>query len=219
MTEAEWLRSTDPQPMLDWIVGKSSERKLRLFAVACCRELRPDLLNNVCRNAIDVAERHADGLASRRERTRAIANTVNVAREMGFGDEDARYFPGCADEAHAAFAVLHALGPRAKLPHASTAARHIWSSGRQLLRIHCQRLRCIIGNPFHANPVDPSWITENVVSVAHAIYDGRAFERMRILADALEDAGCDNADMLSHLRNGGEHARGCWVIDALTGRT
>jgi hypothetical protein len=55
--------------------------------------------------------------------------------------------------------------------------------------------------------------------IARAIYDGRAFERMPILADALEDAGCGDADILRHCREPGEHVRGCWVVDLLLGKS
>jgi hypothetical protein len=63
-----------------------------------------------------------------------------------------------------------------------------------------------------------SWLTGNVVGVAQAIYTDRAFDRLPILADALEDAGCDNADILNHCRHPGEHVRGCWVVDLLLGK-
>jgi hypothetical protein len=58
-----------------------------------------------------------------------------------------------------------------------------------------------------------------VLGVARAIYDERAFERMPILADALEDTGCDNADILEHCRQPGEHVRGCWVVDFILGKS
>jgi len=48
-----------------------------------------------------------------------------------------------------------------------------------------------------------------------AIYDDRAFDRLPILADALEEAGCEDQDILGHCRSGGEHVRGCWVVDGL----
>ena len=54
--------------------------------------------------------------------------------------------------------------------------------------------------------------------IAQAIYDKRAFDRMPILADALEDAGCDNADILAHCRGPNEHVRGCWVVDLILGK-
>ena len=63
------------------------------------------------------------------------------------------------------------------------------------------------------------WLTSTVEQLAESIYADRAFDRLPILADALEDAGCTNADILNHCRQPGEHVRGCWVIDLLTGRS
>ncbi len=63
------------------------------------------------------------------------------------------------------------------------------------------------------------WNDATIPKVAQAIYDDRAFDRLPILADALEDAGCDNADLLTHCRSGGEHVRGCWVVDLLLGKS
>lgn len=76
-------------------------------------------------------------------------------------------------------------------------------------------LRCIAGNPFHPVAFDPHWRTETVANIAHGIVAGRAFDRLPILADALEEAGCDNADVLSHCRSSGPHAMGCWVLTGL----
>jgi hypothetical protein len=67
--------------------------------------------------------------------------------------------------------------------------------------------------------IDPAWLTPTVTSLAQAIYDERAFDRMPVLADALEDAGCTSTDMLEHCRGGGEHVRGCWVVDLILNKT
>jgi hypothetical protein len=74
-------------------------------------------------------------------------------------------------------------------------------------------LRDIFGNPFRPVALDPSWLTSTVVALAEGIYQDRAFDRMPILADALQDAGCDNEAILNHCRQPGEHVRGCWVVD------
>jgi len=79
-------------------------------------------------------------------------------------------------------------------------------------------LRDIFGNPFRSVCLDAAWITRTVTQLAQAIYDERAFDRLPILADALEDAGCTNIDLLEHYRGGGEHVRGCWVVDLLLGK-
>ncbi|MBL8795674.1 MAG: hypothetical protein JNM56_17345 [Planctomycetia bacterium] len=78
--------------------------------------------------------------------------------------------------------------------------------------------RCVIGNPFRPLTFAPQWRTDNVLGLAQAIYEDRAFDRLPILADALEDAGCDSADLLNHCRGQGPHARGCFVVDLILGR-
>jgi hypothetical protein len=73
--------------------------------------------------------------------------------------------------------------------------------------------------PFRDTAVQPSWLTSDVLALARGIYEEKAFDRMPFLADALQDAGCDNDEMLNHCRaEGWEHVRGCWVIDLLLGR-
>lgn len=84
--------------------------------------------------------------------------------------------------------------------------------------IQCQLLRDIFGNPFRPVMVSPVWQMANVLALAQAIYEDRAFDRMPILADALEDAGCTNQEVLGHCRGPGPHVRGCWVLDLLLGK-
>jgi hypothetical protein len=83
----------------------------------------------------------------------------------------------------------------------------------------CRLLRDIFGNPFRPVAIDPAWVTSTVVALARGIYDDRAFDRMPILADALEDAGCDHSDILTHCRDPeAMHVRGCWAIDLVLGK-
>jgi hypothetical protein len=85
-------------------------------------------------------------------------------------------------------------------------------------------LRDVIGNPFRPVPISPDWLTPEVTTLAQAAYDERlpagtlALDRLAVLSDALEDAGCDSADLLGHLRTPGPHVRGCWVVDLLLGK-
>jgi hypothetical protein len=85
-------------------------------------------------------------------------------------------------------------------------------------RCQAMLLRDIFGNPFRPVTLNPAWLTSTVVQLAEGIYQERAFGRMPILADALQDAGCDSDDILNHCQQPGEHVRGCWVVDLLTGR-
>jgi hypothetical protein len=82
-----------------------------------------------------------------------------------------------------------------------------------------QLIRCIFGNPFRPVAFAPEWRTPTAVALADAIYADRAFDRLPVLADALEEAGCDNLEVLAHCRGPGPHARGCWVVDLILGKS
>jgi hypothetical protein len=84
--------------------------------------------------------------------------------------------------------------------------------------IQCHLVRDIFGNPFRPVVFSPSWRTDTAVALARTMYDSREFSAMPILADALQDAGCDNPDILSHCRGEGPHVRGCWVVDLVLGK-
>ena len=84
----------------------------------------------------------------------------------------------------------------------------------------CELLRCVLGNPFRpAAPVDPAWLTSTVTALARQMYESRDFALMPILADAIQDAGCEQDDVLDHCRADASHARGCWVVDLVLGKT
>jgi hypothetical protein len=83
---------------------------------------------------------------------------------------------------------------------------------------HVELFRDVIGNPFRPVAFSPSWRTTDAVGLARSMYDARDFAAMPILADALEDAGCDSADVLAHCRGDGPHVRGCWVVDLVLGK-
>jgi hypothetical protein len=77
--------------------------------------------------------------------------------------------------------------------------------------------RDVVGNPFRPLTFSPTWRTDTAVALARQMYEGRDFSAMPILADAIQDAGCDNPDVLGHCRSNGPHVRGCWVVDLLLG--
>jgi hypothetical protein len=79
-------------------------------------------------------------------------------------------------------------------------------------------LRDIFGNPFRPVTFSPSWRTDTALSFAQQMYESRDFGAMPILTDALQDAGCDNEDILGHCRGDGPHVRGCWVVDLVLGK-
>ncbi|HEX5269104.1 MAG TPA: hypothetical protein VFW33_01390 [Gemmataceae bacterium] len=79
-----------------------------------------------------------------------------------------------------------------------------------------------MGNPFRPPTMEATWLAWNgglLPRIAEEIYKDRAFDRLPILSDALLDAGCDNEDLLAHLRGGGPHVRGCWAVDLILGKS
>jgi hypothetical protein len=109
-----------------------------------------------------------------------------------------------------------------------TAARAIddpvaLAARRAEAAVHSALLRDVLGNPFRPAPaLEAAWLAGNdgaVRKIAQAIYDERTFDLLGLLADALEDAGCSNAEVLAHCRGPGEHVRGCWVVDACLERS
>jgi hypothetical protein len=105
----------------------------------------------------------------------------------------------------------------------SRAARLIWEAAFDShLKLEASLLRDIIGSPLRPVALDSPWLAWNdgaIRKVAQAIYDGRAFDHLPLLADALEDGGCTDASILSHCRKPGLHVRGCWVVDLLLGKS
>ncbi|HEY1186644.1 MAG TPA: hypothetical protein VGE74_03255 [Gemmata sp.] len=100
------------------------------------------------------------------------------------------------------------------LGHAGSAAQN-----RAERKIHCALIRDIFGNPFRPVVFAPEWRTGTVTALAAQMYESRDFSAMPILADALQDAGCDNEDILTHCRAAGAtHVRGCWVVDLALGK-
>jgi len=201
--------------MLAAVSGKGSERLWRLYAVACVRGVEPQLRDERSRKALWVAERFADGRATR-QALRAAREQAEAAEQQAHYDawidevrvnfcSDAAYESVCAAW-HAAAAVLPCVAEDIDI-------RAI-PSGLQLPSI----LREIFGNPFQWKSADPNWLAWNagaVRSMAQMVYDNDSFQLLPILADMLEEAGCTDFDVLRHFRNLDCHVRGCWALDLL----
>jgi len=272
MTEQEWLECSDPREMLaEALLGRASERKLRLFACACCRAAPRLPPGGQALRGVGVAERLADGLAPDAEVATAAADVEVMLYQADqdrataledYHDEAGSLCrcPSCEAEAAArwraknsradgemgyrslqasivaeaaglvAEAVGHALGPASGLLDAVGA---VCAAARQVAQPIEPQLgslvRDLFGNPFRPARLAPAWVAWNggtVPRLAQAAYDERALPegtldpaRLAVQADALEEAGCRDADVLSHLRGPGPHVRGCWVIDLLLGKT
>ncbi len=208
MTEAEWLAATDSEPMLEFLRGKASDRKLRLFACACCENYSSYFTDERSWSAVQVALEVADGTVLQGERERAFVEAHSVASWTYDSDaaaEVAAYT--CGDREHLnelPWQIMRAF------------AFDVYTNPRQLIRrlLH----DCFGPLLFRVVAVDSFWLNSDVVAFATGIYEEKAFDRLPILADALQDAGCVNEDILAHCRSEKPHVRGCWVVDLLLGK-
>ena len=225
MTEQEWLECTDPTPMLGFVGGKASDRKLRLFACECSHRIW-HLLNEENRNAVSLVEDYCEG----------STDTATALTDRG-GYGMLTFFGRWSTYADSVVFGITALQFNHKVAQAVSyaAAKCLAKSQGELEveRFRCpprdnermyqtHLIRCIFGL-LHFRPVsiDPVWLTWNdctVRRIVQSIYEERAFDRMPVLGDALEDAGCDNADILNHCSQPGTHVKGCWVVDAVLGK-
>jgi hypothetical protein len=232
MTEAEWLACADPTPMLRFLESKVSERKLRLFACACCRRIWHLLSDQKSKIAVEVAERYADRQATLDE-LKTVSEAA-IAASWAVQDElDGAWptEPTCCVLPAAEAAEMSAYPmPDGKAwgldcgygSWNATAEAVAFRDIAEVLKLEqahqATLLRCIFGNPFRPIAFIPSWFNSKVVSFAQQMYDSRDFSAMPILADALQDAGCDNEDVLNHCRGNNVHVRGCFVVDLLLGK-
>jgi hypothetical protein len=222
MTEAEWLACTNPFPMLDFLAGKSSDRKLRLFAVACCRRIWPLMIDQRSRRAVEAAEDFADGLATVSE----LKVARRAAYEVGEVASGATLLAG-----YAAYYAAHS--------HDNSSIGGAWYASGQCRNVdgdatasdqdNASLLCDLFGPlPFRSVGPEPAWLAwrdATIPGLAQAIYEDRELpsghldkSRLAILGDALEDAGCIDPDILAHCRQPGIHVRGCWVVDLILGK-
>ena len=239
MTETDWLRYTSrPAAMLRQVRNKAPARKLRLIGCACCRivwEHMPEF----AATAVSTVERYHDEAASENEyeaAQRRLWHTFTVT--WGQGDPGTAEFGGVA----AVYAVMgseavegleqcvewvRATASRA-LPDGEKRAP-LARTRRQI----CDLFREIIGNPFRPWKVVPDFLdgggvlqpdgttvklTDTARQLAEGIRADQAFDRLPILADALEEAGVTDAELLAHCRRDGGHVRGCWALDVVLGK-
>jgi len=217
MTEVEWLACDDPGPMLWFVNQQASERKLRLFNCGCCRRVWHLLNVPPAHKTVETAEKVADGLlhyacidppSGISPELQQVFQAINAVKREQWPYE-------------AAWKTLSAYRPDFGWAWQIIANRSDWSkrsANLEELRSQADLFRCVFGNPFRTVTIDPAWQTATVTSLAEAIYQERAFDRLPILADALEDAGCNHPDILNHCRSGGKHVRGCWLVDSVLGK-
>jgi hypothetical protein len=222
MTEAEWLASSSFEDILKFFPANASVRSVRLFAVACCRRLPS--LDQRSLQALDVAERFAEGLADQW--------ALHRAYQVAFGNvERHENNPENERSSDAVRAVAWATVP-VGTPLRESAAYAAYHAGRADAGPAERRVQALlltdIMAPSLSAPLSAAvlaWSGGTVPRLAAAIYDDRKMPegtldsaRLAILADALLDAGCEDEDLMAHCRSGGPHVRGCWAVDLVLGK-
>jgi hypothetical protein len=215
--------------MEEFIQGRASERKWRLIACACSRRIWHFLDDRRSRQAVEATEKFFDGHINPDSYRLAQQEAWQAWCDTAYGpDEDGTINRAYALSFIAANAIVRLtsgaewdgfLWTREEILHAVQYAFEGQSSAVEKEReAQCQLMRDVLGNPFQPVSLQTTWLTSTVVRLAQTFYEDHAFDRLPILADALEEAGCTDATILGHLRGPGPHVRGCWAVDLLLGK-
>ncbi len=221
MTESEWLTCANPVQMVEALEDKGSDRKFRLLGCAGCRSLRSPVADRESQHKIDVAEAYADGWVIREALIEAANVVWQTLYRNGWRNPHESFPPiHYLSEPHSFDAGLRTLAACVDL-EASERSLRFWAWEKQKRRraFYVALVRDIFGNPFRPVAFSSDWRTDTAVTLARQMYESREFSAMPILADSLQDAGCDNDDILNHCRDTSlTHVRGCWVVDLVLGK-
>jgi hypothetical protein len=233
MNDTQWWMCGAPDAILRWLGSKTDRRCLRLFACACCRLIWPLIPNGPSRRAVEISDHFADGLVSAADLQEAEAQARSV-HALGTGawlaawaateaagidaETAAAWVPTWAAEAAGEAAARAALASKDSIP-VDDLGSAAWRQQRQL---QSALLRDIFHSPSRLSvQIDPSclvWKNGAVVKAAQACYNRGGSEDLSHLAQLLEQAGCDQEDILEHCQAASGHVRGCWVLDLLLGK-
>ena len=233
MTEREWLECADPHPMLDFLAGKASERKLRLFACACCYRAAWYGQDKSSRLAVEVAERYADGRATEAEldvERAGLLDTLERRRTCFMNWFSAARWAcerlvACQDFARNAALMAAEAAADSQLMGYDWTSNLYWSPYPDALaaaeKDQAAFLRDLFDDlwrPVAVSSVWLAWDHGSIPQLAQTVYEGDRFGDLPILADALEEAGCGDPALLGHCRARASHVRGCWALDLLLGK-
>ncbi len=215
MTEKEWKEAKQPLLLVDSIPNEAQSIRRKRLAICGISRVCYWSASIRCSDWIDFVEKYAEGLISDNESIRLQMNDRIGSRAYNSSRLRSLLY----------IATLRKF----QLRNALTILKQESTQSNRASDV----LRDIFGNPFRPVAFDPRWRTDTAVGIAQQMYDARDFNAMPILADALQDAGCEHADILNHCRNNQEfgpvggvssgpnatHVRGCWVVDLVLGKS
>ena len=220
MTEDQWAEAEEDAI---WpVLLPLGDRRHRLLAVALVRSLERLASGAVITAALEVAEKFADTRKTKAamKRARDALSDARVALAEPHGRTMDRTIRGAYMTMFVASVACSENGAAGAIRETVLA----WREGEDVSKADARRrvypvFREVAG-PDTPVAFDLSWRTDTAVLLARQMYDSRDFSAMPILADALQDAGCDNEDVLNHCRDtGAKHVRGCWVVDLVLGKS
>lgn len=218
ISEKRWLTTPLWLNVIQAVEKPRHARKLRLFGCACCRRIWDLMTDPASREAVEAAERFVDGEIGKAE----LGTARNAAKRVAGRRPVGRLAPQHCAAMAASMVTLQSLGDSGRTAAAIAATATHDAKIRNVTdekRLQTPVFRDIFGNPFRPVVFDPSWRSESAVALARTAYDTSNFSLLPILADALEEAGCDHHDVLTHCRDHQQvHVRGCWVVDGVLGK-
>jgi hypothetical protein len=221
MTEEEWFKSNDPLMMLKVAeIALASTyphhlrtvRKRECFGLACCQLLRPLIAqDSLLRQGLVTLEAELDVVEDKLENAEELWRELNNAYRHP--DDDAPWF-----KAFVADVLTGSNSPEEVVMYLVRCFEE-WEGAKALPEQVAHIMRDIVGNPFRPVSFSPAWRSDTALSLAHQMYESRDFGAMPILADALQDVGCEDEQLLNHCRDTNQpHVRGCWVVDLVLGK-
>lgn len=234
MTEAEWLSLSESEPAVVFrrVVGKGRLRLLRLCAAACCRRVVHLVPYEECLRAIELTELLTDRKATR-DQLRALRWDLShlvsesvLSEAAHFALVSANVLAG-GDETRVLQQAVNAAACASLPGETYTDAYQILDCPAHAMEKAAQVviIRDVFRQYFLPVAFNPTWRTATVSGLARPAYEERHLPsgrldpaRLSVLADALEDAGCAEEALLSHLHSPGPHVRGCWALDLILGK-
>jgi hypothetical protein len=220
MNEEKWSSGTNLQELLELVKNEVRPRKFRLFACACLRLLRDRTDDPHFRRTIVLAERFVEGDCDRESFRaafrRAWPNGWERARVVALVAIDPLqrdlHSWRCLELCNEIIDLVSKKHPYNY--YAPSPNRNAYPLRREQVAL----LREVVGDPFTPPRFDPRWRTPDVVTLAESIAQEGSFEDLPILADPVEEAGCDDQSLLEHLRTPGRHVLGCWALELVRGK-
>lgn len=226
------------ESLLDGLAVRVAPRKIRLFGIECCRQIKGFTEDPDCQKVILLCEAAIENTADEEELTafrkqldsrrmqiihgleRSNVDEWAISAAMGLLDTDREYFTDSGPSLRRIGSSAMSAGVRTgrELNSISDVRQSDLENAGKIITGQAELLNEIVGNPFESIDIESSWLTEHVVRLANEHDRTPSRELMLQLHSALCQAGCNDEKILNHCLIPFSHPRGCWLIDLLLGK-